>query len=112
MRILFIAGMFFSAGMLLLVGWYVPQLRQLTETPERHETTKINPLTIFSELFKKTPLYTSLIGKITLMQQAKVLYDQMSVVSFYVYCLTHLVTLCTLWYFILMQRCFKKIAYS
>ena len=113
LRILVVTGMFFIAGMMLLTGWYAPKLMQLTETSEQSEAQKTaTPLTMLSKIFKAIPL-SFLVGKITQMQQAKALFDQISIVSFYVYCLTHLGALfCAVWYFIVMQRCFKTIASS
>ena len=111
LRILVVTGMLFVAGMMLLTGWYAPKLRQLAGRSEQSETqTKATPLAIFSKIIKKVSV-PMLIGKITMVQEAKSLYDQISIISFYIYCLTHLAALlCAIWYFIVMQRCFKTIA--
>jgi hypothetical protein len=111
LRILVVTGMLFAAGMMLLTGWYAPKLRQLAESSEQSETqTKATPLAMFSKIIKKVSV-PMLIGKITMVQEAKSLYDQISIISFYIYCLTHLgALLCAIWYFIVMQRCFKTIA--
>ena len=114
MRIITVTGLLFFGCMAVVAIKYIPQLKQLTEQPVSSERSeKITPLNIFKKLLKRTPLFSSLVGKITMLQEATIVFKRLSKISFYLYCLTHLgALLSALWYFVMMRSYFKRIAYS
>ncbi len=114
-RIITITGFLFLGSMLLIAIKYIPELKQLTEQSAIHESSNqsITPLNVIKKLLKRTEVFSSLVGKITLLQEATLVFKRLSNVSFYMYCLTHLgALLSALWYFVIMRHSFKRIAYS
>lgn len=114
MRITTITGFLFFGCMAVIAVKYVPQLKQLTDqSASSGVSDAVTPLNILKKVLKRTVMFSSLVGKITVLQEAVVVFKQLSTVSFYMYCLAHLgALLSALWYFVMMRSYFKRIAYA
>ena len=108
-RICVLTALLYAGGLLGMFYRYTPLLKSLSE-----ETSTNN--TIFDVIkftVKKMNVVKTVMDKVTSVQNATVLFAQLSETSFYAYCLTHVGALCSaLFYFFLMRRSFKKIFVS